>query len=200
LAALSPDGVRLLSGSDDKTVRQWDIRTGKQLHSTRLPEVPRALSPDGKHALSWSPDGVVRLWDAATGKEVRKLAGGVGALTGVEFLADGRRVALCDHKNKVLRIIETDTAREVVRHSLKNLGDHRSAAILPDGRRFVSLHGDGAVVVRDLATGQELHSYDLGFGGNGIAVSPDGRFAVAASFRRALHLLRLPGKGKAPPR
>ena len=55
-----------MSGSDDKTVRYWNLKTGKTIkilkgHIKTIPSV--AISPDGKYALSGSGDNTVRYWD-----------------------------------------------------------------------------------------------------------------------------------------
>jgi WD40 repeat protein len=64
--ALSPDGRRLVSGSDDKTIRVWDVQTGRELkrftgHTDVVTCV--ALSPDGRWVLSASADTSIRLWN-----------------------------------------------------------------------------------------------------------------------------------------
>jgi WD40 repeat protein len=64
--AVSPDGRRALSaGYGDRTVRLWDLRTGKNVrafegHSARVLGV--AFSPDGRQALSSDANACVRLW------------------------------------------------------------------------------------------------------------------------------------------
>ena len=63
-----------MSGSHDKTVRLWDVATGKQVpptlegHTSWVNSV--AFSPDGKQVVSGSGDKTVRLWDVATGQQV----------------------------------------------------------------------------------------------------------------------------------
>jgi hypothetical protein len=74
--AFSPDGRRVVSGSDDGTLRLWDAATGAALGAPL--EGPRhwvkavAFSPDGRHIVSGSADRTLRLWDAATGAELAR--------------------------------------------------------------------------------------------------------------------------------
>jgi hypothetical protein len=64
--AFSPNGERIVSGSDDGTVRLWDLQ-GNQIgepfegHSNLVRSV--AFSPNGERIVSGSYDGTVRLWD-----------------------------------------------------------------------------------------------------------------------------------------
>jgi WD40 repeat protein len=76
--AFSPDGNRIVSGSDDKSVRVWDAKTGEQLrelqgHTDSVTSV--AFSPDGNRIVSGSDDKSVRVWDAKTGEQLRELQG-----------------------------------------------------------------------------------------------------------------------------
>ena len=70
--AFSPDGRRIVSGSDDKTVKVWDAATGQETltlkgHTGEVHSV--AFSPDGRRIVSGSYDGTVKVWDASTGQE-----------------------------------------------------------------------------------------------------------------------------------
>jgi small GTP-binding protein len=64
--AWSPDGRRALSGALDRTVRLWEIESGRCLrvlegHTDGVRSV--AWSPDGRRALSGSFNGVMHVWN-----------------------------------------------------------------------------------------------------------------------------------------
>ena len=73
--AFSPDGVKIVSGSLDKTFKIWDVRTNNIMtfkgHSAAVTGV--AFSPDGKQVASASQDNTVILWDVQTGRLLKTL-------------------------------------------------------------------------------------------------------------------------------
>ena len=68
-----PHGERQKTGIIDKTVRVWDVVTGKQISSIDAGEISTlSFSPDGRSVWrSGGSDGVdaVTVWEAATGRE-----------------------------------------------------------------------------------------------------------------------------------
>jgi serine/threonine protein kinase/WD40 repeat protein/tetratricopeptide (TPR) repeat protein len=70
-AAFSPDGRKVLTGSEDRTARFWEVPagtpSGSPLHHAAAVSAV-AFSPDGRTALTGTEEATARFWDVATGK------------------------------------------------------------------------------------------------------------------------------------
>src|SRR5262249_39036550 len=141
--ALSSDGKRLVASSKDRTVRLWDVASGKVLRTfeghAKAPHC-LAFSPDGKLLATGSGDRSggedperdgLRLWDGATGKELAKLGRYAEGVSGVCFSPDGSRLYTgCEMSVRVWDV----RARKEILFGAGHSGWVGALAYSPDGR------------------------------------------------------------------
>ncbi|MFN6539367.1 MAG: ribosome assembly protein 4, partial [Nostoc sp. EkiNYC01] len=142
----SPDGKTLASGSDDKTIKLWDVSTGKAIktltgHSSAVISV--VFSPDGKTLASGSSDNTIKLWDVSTGKAIKTLTGHSSAVISVVFSPDGKTLA-SGSSDKTIKLWDVNTGK-----AIKTLTGHSSAVISvvfsPDGKTLASGSSDNTI-------------------------------------------------------
>jgi WD40 repeat protein/mono/diheme cytochrome c family protein len=188
--AFAPDGKTAVSCGEDKTLRVWDMATGKEKRrfEGHTDEVTSAtFTPDGKQVVSCGRDRTVRLWEAATGKEVRRFTGHTDAVRAVAVSPDGKQILSCG-ADKTLRLWDLATGKEVI-----TLPGHTatvtSVAFSPDGNQALSGSADRTVRLWHMEKKQAVARWE-GHTGEvyAVAFSPDGKLAVSGGNDKTVRL------------
>jgi WD40 repeat protein len=186
----SPDGTRIVSGSDDHTLRVWDAASGAQLAVLRGHEngvMSVSYSPDGTRIVSGSDDHTLRVWDAASGAELAVLRGHENGIMSVSYSPDGTRI-VSGSRDRTLRVWDAASGAE-----LAVLRGHEngimSVSYSPNGTRIVSGSWDQTLRVWDAASGAELAVRRGDEGGvTSVTYSPDGTRIVSGAYDRTLRV------------
>jgi WD40 repeat protein len=135
-----PDGRHVATaGLADRTVRAWDLETGREVvsfvgHTAEVRWL--AFSPDGWILATAAADGTVRLWNVEDGREWVCLRGHEGKVWSVSFSPDGR-LLVSGGEDRTVRIWDLQRVQE--RACLRG---HEwtvtAVAFSPDGRRILS--------------------------------------------------------------
>jgi WD40 repeat protein len=109
--AFNPRNGRLVSGSNDKTVREWDLESGT--HRTILEKAPGwlyalAVHPDGRQLATvtltaWE----VHTWDMETGKQTQRIMLHQRSITGLAYSESGNRL-FTTSLDKLLKVCDAN--------------------------------------------------------------------------------------------
>jgi eukaryotic-like serine/threonine-protein kinase len=182
-ASFSPDGSRIVTGSDDTTARIWDAQSGSLVHELMGPGqvVSASFSPDGSRVLTANTHDSVNVWDTLSGAEVLSLKGRVWMPRSASFSPDGSRIVTGD-LHKTAKVWGAQIGVELLTLEGHAFGI-RSASFSSDGSRIVTGSDDNTAKVWDALTGAELLTFK-GHKGQvySASFSPDGTRVVTGSF------------------
>jgi WD40 repeat protein len=143
----------LASGSDDRTVKIWDIATQQCLHTLEgHTNLIRSLdfSPDGKLLVSGSLDQTLKLWSVSTGNCLKTLEGHQSWVFDVKFSYSGKFIASASF-DRTLKIWDVNSG-----DCLKTFQGHTdwatSVKFSLDDRTLISGSFDGTIRIWDIAT------------------------------------------------
>jgi WD40 repeat protein len=196
--SMTPDGSRAVSGSDDNTLRVWDLENGKCLctlegHSWNVNSVN--ITAEGNRVVSGSSDRSIRVWDTESGKCICSLEGKwddslsiVGAGVNVSITPDGRWAV---SGRDTLHV--WDLERGKCLHTLEGHTDLvLSVSVTPDGRWAISGSNDKTLRVWNLESTKCLYTLKGHTDSvTSVSMTPDWRLAVSASDDKTLRVWNL---------
>lgn len=181
--AISPDGKTVVTGSEDKTAKLWDVTSGEikgraLVHNKYVSLV--AFSPTGKTVLTGSRDGTARLWKVASCDSIGTPMEHDKPLDAVAFSPDGKTV-LTASRDRAVRLWNAETS-EPQGPPLCHPDAVRLAIFSPDGHSILTTCDDNHARLWNARTGKlkepPLRHSD---GINAVAFSPNGLTVLTGS-------------------
>ncbi len=185
------DGVRVVSTSDDDTMRVWDFTSGDcllvQKHGSGVNDL--VSIPHTELVVSGGADGVLRVWNLKdnAGQCLREMKGHLGRIEGLAVTEDGCTIASAGYDNSIrLWAVKSGKCLKVLKSYDRDTTF--AVAITPDGSKIVSggRNGDGWIRFWDTSKGDCYKKIKTDFYIYDIVITSDGHLAISASNRLQL--------------
>lgn len=179
---LSADGQRLMTSSDDGTVKLWNARNGVELGEYKGHENwvwGAHFSPDGKLAVSASRDKNAHIWSTNSAREIRRLVGHQASVYDAAWQSQGDLIATAGGDHMVI-IWDSQTGDAL--HTMRGHGDDVTAVDFhPDGELVASSSRDSNIRIWNTKTGRSVTTLSAGGPANDVKFSNDGSMFASAS-------------------
>ena len=132
-------GTMVASGSSDRTVRVWEVSSGRALHTFEghaswVQSV--AFSADGTRLVSGSTDKTVRVWEVSSGRALRAFEGFTSEVQSVAFSPDSKYL-VSTSDDRTARIWDSTTGSPILL-PLRHRGPVTMAVFSPEEMTFIS--------------------------------------------------------------
>jgi WD40 repeat protein/serine/threonine protein kinase len=172
-----------------------DGRTGKQLHSLRMPSQGAserlnalAYTPDGKRLAAADDLGVAKVWDADSGQEVCTLKNLAGMKRwSLAISPNSARLALPGTPTTV-SVRDLATGEEI---DALALADSRTVGYSPDGRLLAACSTTGQLIVFDAISGKPRHEWQLPGEVRSLLFDATSRYLLTGNGNGTIYVLRL---------
>jgi WD40 repeat protein/uncharacterized caspase-like protein len=188
--AFSPNGKTVASASSDKTIRMWEVETGRLLrvldiHRDNVTSI--AFSPDGKTIASGSLDKTVALCDVKSGRLIRSLVDHSDDVNSVAFSPDGKTIA-SGSRDETINLWDAATG-EVI-HTIEGpASEVRAVTFSPDGQILASGSADKVVRLWQVSDGQMIRALAGHTSGvRTVTFSPDGQILASGGDDKMVRL------------
>lgn len=190
--AFSPKGDIVATGTVERVVKLWDIRTGEcigTLEGHTYPVLALAFSPDGDKIVSGSGDTTLIVWDIDNHSKIHQMKGHGFYVVAVDWDPKGHRIV---SGSVDANICEWDagTGKMIGKHD-EHTAAVREVRFNPDGSKLVSGSSDLTMLLWDATykpmqvektmQGHESEVRSLGW-------SSDGKYLASGSGDKALFL------------
>lgn len=186
-AAWSPDGKRVVAGSNDGTVRCFDATTFAQLWIAQGKGQIRATdwSANGKYVTGGDGStGRASVWDATNGAPVFEQKMDPGTIN-VAFSPDSSRVAFASMRTLEIREVPSGKLLKQIK-TLRS--DAIEAAFSPDGKAVAVGQTAGEVELFDASSLERKWSVKTDGSQWGVHFSPDSKRIASVGYDFAMHL------------
>lgn len=164
--ALSADASQLVSGSEDKSLRIWNVESGAmvRLIDTPSPIHDLCLSLDGKQIISAHDDGIIRVWNVAAPepalpegeaeKPASELKGHSKPVRSLALLLPAGQILISGSDDNTARLwtISNGQATRTLNHGAPVV----SVAARPDGKFVASASSSNTAKLWDASNGKEI--------------------------------------------
>jgi RNA polymerase sigma factor (sigma-70 family) len=216
----SADGRTLITTGEDKTLRVWDLPSGKERRRFDVPNISTtgsallSVTPDGATALLRNADNSLRVLDSATGKERLTVPGINEGIHLTALTPDGRTLLVC-YGDHTAHVWDVDAGKELRNFEFVDAtrpGDRLlppapvggtgrgnkawsyGAAVSLDGRLIAYGSQAHYLAIHDVAKGKAVRLVENlpPDGACPMAFSPDGHTLAWSGWRQpTIHVLEL---------
>lgn len=161
---ITSNGMILISGCCDDTIKIWDIKSGKCLKTIECKSVVSlAITPNGETLISGSSDCTIKIWDITSGECLKTLRGHTCDISSLIITPDGKNIisgsgdTFSSYSENTIKIWNIESG-DCVRTLDGYFATIWALDITPNGKNIISGGKDGYIKLWNIKSGECIYT------------------------------------------
>jgi len=192
MAVFSKSKKFIVSASEDKTIRIWNLATGLQTHllEAECKFLCVSISGDDELVVSGDDQGLIRVWSLESQKVISVLEGHTGWVLSVA-ISSSKEFIVSGSADRTVRVWNLNSGEHIKK--LEGHMDYTYCVAISSNDKFIVSGGfDNTVRVWDLSSGEQTKVfYNHSFFVYSVVISSKDDFVVSSSADKTVRILDL---------